>query len=158
MRLGTGSLALAALLLMLSCGGTPDSPPAPAADPSGLSSDELQNGIGPAKETITLGAVDAALATKGQTLFETKCMSCHKLGERFVGPDLAGVLSRRTPRYVMNMILNPEEMVKRHPEAKKLLAEFLAPMAQQNLTVDEARAVVEYIHSFKGPDASQAQK
>lgn len=158
MRIGSGSIALAALVLVLGCGGTPEAPPAPAVDPSGLSSDELENGIGPAKEAITLGAVDATLAAKGQTLFETKCLSCHKLGERFVGPDLSGVLTRRTPRYVMNMILNPEEMVKRHPEAKKLLAEFLAPMAQQNLTVDEARAVVEYIHSFKGQDASPAEK
>ncbi len=74
-------------------------------------------------------------------------LSCHKLGERFIDPALGDVLSRRTPRYVLNMILNPDKMVKRHPEAKKLLTEYLAPMAQQNLSPDDARAVLEYIRS-----------
>ena len=45
----------------------------------------------------------------------------------------------------MNMILNPEEMVQRHPEAKAMLAEYIAPMANQSLTQEEARAILEYI-------------
>ena len=147
---------LAALLMIQGCGGGPDGNTAPepaAADPSGLSADELENGIGPVKTAVELGPQDATLAATGKGVFEMKCLSCHKLGERFIGPDLTGVLERRTPRYVMNMILNPEEMVQRHPEAKKLLAEYLAPMAQQNLTQDEARAVIEYIRS--APAAAQ---
>jgi len=55
------------------------------------------------------------------------------------------------------MILNPEEMVKRHPEAKRMLAEYLAPMAQQNLTQADARAVLEYIRT-PVPPASGAAK
>jgi cytochrome c1 len=47
------------------------------------------------------------------------------------------------------MILNPEEMVNNDPIAKKLLVEFNgAPMANQNLTDDEARAVVEYFRTL----------
>lgn len=140
---------LAALLFFQGCGKEPagNETPEAAADPSGLSADELEHGIGPIKSDVALGPLDATLAASGQGVFEMKCLSCHKLGERFIGPDLTGVLDRRTPRYVLNMILNPEEMVQRHPEAKKLLAEYLAPMAQQNLTHDEARAVLEYIRS-----------
>jgi cytochrome c len=147
----TCTLILAAgLAIALGCGpSTPSDTAAPAAvaDPSGLSSDELENGIGPIKAPVELGALDAALVAKGQLVFETKCLSCHKLGERFIGPDLSQVLTRRTARYVLNMILNPDEMVKRHPVAKGLLAEYLAPMAQQNLSPDDARAVLEYIRS-----------
>ena len=45
--------------------------------------------------------------------------------------------------------LNPEEMVNNDPIAKKLLVEFNgAPMANQNLTEDEARAVVEYFRTL----------
>jgi len=152
-----------ALALTIGCGSQPatngeaPSTPATVSDPSGLSTDELENGIGPAKEAVVLGAIDPALAETGKAVFETKCLSCHKMGERFIGPDLSGVLSRRTPRYVLNMILNPEEMVKRHPEAKKLLAEYLAPMAQQNLTQADARAVLEYIRT-PVPPASGAAK
>lgn len=147
---------LATLLMIQGCGKDPatDMATGPAAtDHSGLSADELENGIGPVKTDVELGPLDATLAATGQGVFEMKCLSCHKLGERFIGPDLAGVLERRTPRYVLNMILNPAEMVQRHPEAKKLLAEYLAPMAQQNLTHDEARAVLEYIRS--APAAAQ---
>ena len=151
--------SILALFVLLGCGGQPEPPATPAVDTGGLSQDEFENGIGPVKEAVTLGEIDPALAAKGQTVFETKCLSCHKLGERFIGPDLSTVLARRTPRYVLNMILNPDEMVKRHPEAKKLLAEFLAPMAQQNLTLDEARAVLEHIRSYTGTaSADQAGK
>ena len=47
------------------------------------------------------------------------------------------------------MILNPEEMVAKNPEAKKLLAEYLAPMANQNLTEKEARLILEYFRTKK---------
>jgi hypothetical protein len=48
----------------------------------------------------------------------------------------------------MNMILNPEEMVQKDPIAKQLLVEYNgAPMANQNLTEDEARAILEYFRT-----------
>jgi len=142
-------------LAALGCGGSGE-PEDAAGD--GLSPVELEHGIGPIKGPLDLGSPDAALAARGQGVFEQKCFSCHKMGERFIGPDLGEVLSRRTPAYVMNMILNPDEMVKRHPVAKQLLAEYLAPMANQNLSQDEARAVLEYIRSHKAPEASRASQ
>jgi len=36
-------------------------------------------------------------------------------------------------------------MVKRHPEAKKLLAEYLSPMTYQNISEQDARNIVEYL-------------
>ena len=66
-----------------------------------------------------------------------------------VGPSLGGVTARRTPEYIMNMILNPEGMIQQHPEAKKMLAQFLTPMPNQHLTEDEARAVLEYLRTHE---------
>ncbi len=49
----------------------------------------------------------------------------------------------------MNMILNPEEMIQKDPIAKKLLMEFNgAPMANQNLTEEQARQVLEYFRTL----------
>ena len=62
-----------------------------------------------------------------------------------MGPPLGDVLGHRTPTYVMNMILNPQEMYERHPAAKQMLAEYLSYMPNQGLTAEEARAVVEYL-------------
>jgi hypothetical protein len=49
----------------------------------------------------------------------------------------------------MNMMLNPQGMVEKHPETKKLLAEFYVAMPNQNLSPDEARQVLEYLRSEK---------
>jgi hypothetical protein len=44
------------------------------------------------------------------------------------------------------------EMVERHPIGKQLLAEHMTFMANQNLTQDDARAVLEYLRTqAKGP-------
>jgi cytochrome c len=114
---------------------------------SDLTPFELENGIGPVKEEVVVGPIDQALAAQGKALFETKCSMCHKMDSTYVGPSLGEVTTRRTPAYIMNMILNPQEMVERHPVAKKLLAERMTFMANQNLTVVEARAVVEYLRT-----------
>ena len=103
-------------------------------------------GIGPIT-SVTLTEIDQAMADKGKAVFSAKCSACHKMSKRFVGPALAGVTERRTPEWIMNMILNPEEMVEKDPIAKKLLAEYLAPMANQNLTEKEARLILEYFRT-----------
>jgi hypothetical protein len=49
----------------------------------------------------------------------------------------------------MNMILNPDQMVKEDPLAKDLLLEFNgSPMANQGLTEEQARAVLEYFRTL----------
>lgn len=145
-------LALAALTFA-ACGKNdpavsttpPPASSAPAADASGLTPDQIENGIGPVKNVEVGATIEAALASQGETLFNSKCSACHKLDERYVGPPLRDVTKRRTPRYVMNQMLNPAEMAQRHPEGKKLLAEFLTQMPDQQLTQDDARALLEYL-------------
>ena len=103
-------------------------------------------GVGPITN-ITLGEIDESLATTGKEVFKLKCSACHKMSKRFVGPGLAGVTERRTSEWIMNMILNPEVMVAENVAAKKLLAEYLSPMANQSLTEEEARAILEYFRT-----------
>ncbi|MCM2278143.1 MAG: cytochrome c [Oligoflexia bacterium] len=106
-------------------------------------------GIGPVKE-LKLAAVDAALAEKGQAVFQAKCSACHKLQERFVGPPLKNVTLRRQPEWIMNMILNPSEMLQKDAVARKLLEEYLTQMANMSLTQEEARQVLEYFRRTDG--------
>jgi len=103
-------------------------------------------GIGPIKE-LELGEIDSDLAKMGEEQFIIKCSACHKMNKRFVGPPLAGVTERRSPEWIMNMILNPDQMVKENPAAKQLLMEYLSPMANQSLTENEARAILEYFRT-----------
>ncbi len=144
--------AVASLIVVLVSAGCGGDAPAPAARDTArapasgaLSAFQQEHGIGPVTEAITLGPIDEGLAEQGEALFETKCSACHKLGERYVGPAVGDVLARRSPTFVMNMILNPQEMYERHPAVKQMLAEYMSYMPNQNLTRDEARAVVEYL-------------
>jgi mono/diheme cytochrome c family protein len=113
----------------------------------GLSKFEMENGIGPLKTAITVGPIDPALAKKGQASFELKCSSCHKMAEKYVGPALGGVTVRRTPTYVMNMILDPTEMTEKHPVARDLLAQHMTQMPNLGLSQDEARSILEYLRT-----------
>jgi len=115
-----------------------------AGAPGSLMSDK---GIGPVKE-IMLTDIDASRVKLGEELFVVKCSACHKIDKRFVGPPLHGVIDRRSPEWIMNMMLNPEEMVNKNTIAKELFLEYLSPMANQSLTQDESRTILEYLRTF----------
>jgi len=111
---------------------------------------DLSNkGIGPIK-SVTLGeTIDEAMAAKGADVYKAKCTACHKIGKKFIGPPPNGIFEKRSPEWVMNMILNPDEMVKKDPVAKALLIEFNgSPMANQSLTEEEARQILEYFRTL----------
>jgi cytochrome c len=144
----------------VACGGSNESSET-AAPPKSMVSEEPQSleeaeadwatnyGIGPVKSLDLPLDIDEALASEGKQIYEAKCMACHKPEKQFIGPAPKGVLTKRTPAWVMNMILNPEEMVQKDPIAKQLLIKFNgSPMANQNLTEEEARAVLEYFRTL----------
>lgn len=111
--------------------------------------DFSNKGIGPVKSVNISDDIDQALAVKGKTTYENLCSACHKMDKKFIGPALSGVTERRSPEWIMNMILNPEEMIQKDPIAKQLLIESnMAVMANQNLTEEEARAILEYFRSL----------
>lgn len=139
------------LVVFTSCGDNTGKEPSKTdktENTSGLTDFELENGIGPVKKKLELGPIDPALVKKGQEIFDTKCAACHKLDERYVGPAQRDIIKRRTPEYIINYMLNPDENLQRHPEAKKLLAEYMTPMPNQNLTIDDAKALLDYFRKI----------
>ncbi|HRG44956.1 MAG TPA: cytochrome c [Leptospiraceae bacterium] len=104
-------------------------------------------GIGPITK-VDLGDIDQAKAAKGKQHFDTKCSACHKFEEKVVGPPLAGVTERRSPEWIMNMILNPVEMTQKDPAAMELYATFLVQMTFQNISQDETREILEYFRQM----------
>ena len=111
---------------------------------------DLSNkGVGPISSLSLPEEIDQAMVAKGADVFKKMCTACHREGKKFIGPAPNGILKRRTPEWIMNMILDPEGMVKNDPLAKQLLIEFNgSPMANQNLSEEEARAVLEYFRTL----------
>lgn len=104
-------------------------------------------GIGPVKEEMKLTPVDANLYAKGEQIFTVKCVACHKFNSRLVGPPLKDVTKRRRPEWIMNQILNPLEMTQKDKVSKELFAQYLVQMTFQDVTQDDARALLEYFRA-----------
>lgn len=124
---------------------------APKSDeiPASQRVDLSNKGVGPITSISLDATIDQDMATHGAEVFKNMCTACHRPDKKFIGPSPANILERRSPEWIMNMILNPEGMVQNDPLAKALLIEFNgSPMANQNLSQEDARAVLEYFRTL----------
>ena len=108
--------------------------------------DALDNkGVGPIINVILEDKVNISMANSGEKLFNQLCTSCHIINEDYIGPAMSGILDRRSPEWIMNMILNPIQMLEEDPIAIDLLEKYnFEYMYNQNLLEEEAREILEY--------------
>ncbi|MCC6399654.1 MAG: cytochrome c [Flavobacteriales bacterium] len=140
-----------ALSMMAACGG--GGTDAASAGPPGAPTLEKETGGSKAKllteADVTLGDIDNGMAEKGKTTYDVKCQACHSMGEnRVVGPGWKGITTRRKPEWIMNMILNVDVMLAEDAEAQKQLEQCLVRMPNQNLSMEEARQVLEFMRTL----------
>ena len=146
------------LSILWACGGgntseagkNPYSTAEPAGDPSKY---DPNRGLGKwTAENINLGAaIDPALITTAEKIQQVKCSSCHKMTEeKLVGPGWKGVTQRRKPEWIMNFITNPDPMIDKDPAVQARLELCLVRMPNQNLSDDEARAMLELMRKNDG--------
>lgn len=141
--------AMAGIMFLIACGGgdAPAKPPGVQA-PSAEASDPVDHGLITADD-LKLGDIDQAMVEKGRSTYDVKCQACHSLGEnRVVGPGWKGITTKRTPEWIMNMVVHTDAMLATDPEAQKMLEECLVRMPNQNLTVDDAREVLEFMRTL----------
>jgi mono/diheme cytochrome c family protein len=100
-------------------------------------------GVGPVT-SLPLGPIDKAMAAKGKKLFAENCSACHKLQDEYIGPPLGDVASKTTPEFIMNMMLNTQEMLQKDPIAQHELAKYSSQMAD-NVNKEQARDILEYL-------------
>ena len=108
--------------------------------------DALENkGVGPIIHVVLEDRVNISMANSGEKLFNQLCTSCHIINEDYIGPAMSGILDRRSPEWIMNMILNPIQMLEEDPIAIELLEKYnFEYMYDQNLLEEEAREILEY--------------
>ena len=100
-------------------------------------------------DNVELGALDQAMATKGEEVAGVKCISCHKTTEeKLVGPGWKGVTERRKPEWIMNFITNPDPMIDKDPQVQAQLEICLVRMPNQGLSDDDARNILEYMRKI----------
>ncbi|HWP39070.1 MAG TPA: cytochrome c [Gemmatimonadales bacterium] len=144
--------AVVVVTLLAACGGGQDqrAPSAgsevPGAGGAGASATP-STAVAEGSLSAPSGPVDAALADRGRSTFQNKgCIGCHTIGGgKLTGPDLQGVTERRQFGWIMAMVTNPDSMLKADPVARQLFAQYMTPMANMNVSREEALALYEYL-------------
>jgi cytochrome c len=152
-------LFVIALSLLFSCGG--DKPASENTEEQSYEAAEQKSdipesvaegkGVGEVKSVELTSPLDQDRISRGKAIYEMKCQACHRLDDqRVVGPGWKGITTRRKPEWIMNMITNVEMMLEQDPEAQKLLEQCLTRMPNQNVSVGDARDVLEYMRQNDG--------
>lgn len=81
------------------------------------------------------------------TQFQTQCIACHTIGGgKQVGPDLLGVTERRTRDWLQRWITQPDVLLaEKDAIAMELLATYQVPMPNQQVTAEQADALIDYL-------------
>ncbi|WP_373522850.1 c-type cytochrome [Aquiflexum sp.] len=105
-------------------------------------------GIGEITQVELSDEIDTGMVKMGKSIYDMKCSACHKLtDQRVVGPGFQGVTNRRKPEWIMNMITNVEVMLDQDPAAQKMLEECLTRMPNQNVSIGDARNILEFLRN-----------
>ncbi len=155
------TLLLALSVVLFSCGESPKKEEskgfemsrtktqASAGESAGVPVDLNNKGIGPISSYSFSPELNTTLSEQGKGIYNSKCTACHMANQRMIGPALSGVYERRSPEWVLNLLLNTDEMLKKDPITIALLKEHNnAIMNNQNLSEDEAKAVAEYLRTL----------
>ncbi len=137
------------ITLVIACGQKGEKPSDKVKREMSEPTTKTDDGLGIGEiTTVTLNnPLDQEMVKRGSAIYEMKCAACHKLkGSRVVGPSWAGVTSKRKPEWIMNMVTNVEVMLDKDPTAQKLLEECLTRMPNQNVSIGDARDLLEFMY------------
>lgn len=144
------------LFALAACGGGNSTDSGAAAEaPAAQTPEEKMlaegKGIGEVKFVELKTPLEAERISRGKAIYDMKCAACHKLDDkRVVGPGWKNVTKTRKPEWIMNMITNVDVMLEKDEEAQKLLQLCLTRMPNQNVSLGDARDVLEFMRSNDG--------
>ena len=119
-----------------------------------LLAESMHNWTRPPREDRMLASYSAAPSRSnwetGERIFRTRCAACHSIGGGSgLGPDLAGVVERRDPEWLVRWIAEPDALIAEgDPIAVALLREW-NDIRMPNLALDEkeTRSVIEFMRA-----------
>lgn len=146
-------LMITAMLLLTACGSKEAAEQAAkdAPTPGELIANQ-PIAHGPEIKTVEITTpLNQAWVAGGKAIYDGKCMPCHRLtADKLVGPGWLGVTTRRQPVWIMNMICNTDMMLAQDEDAQKQLELCLVRMPNQNVAVEDARKILEFMRQVDG--------
>lgn len=97
----------------------------------------------------TASAQNDAMAKRGKMLWINRgCNSCHAIGKKMAGPDLAGVALRRPHEWLTKWLKETDVMLASDSTAMAMLAEWKGiKMPKQTLSDQDVDAILAYIQA-----------
>ena len=118
---------------------------------SGFSTRWVMPALGLLMSVLWLAPIQHGKAAEtGEEIFQSYCAACHTIGKgKLVGPDLAGVTSRRDEDWLNRQIKEPDVLLEENdPIAMQLLQEAdNVEMPPLGLSDEEVVAVIAYLKS-----------
>lgn len=154
--------AVAALLILASCGGqksdfkVPEEAPADSGSLTGNVTPgqyDPNKGIGRyTAENLQLSPyLNIKMAENGERIYKSKCLNCHSSGkDTITGPGFSGITKSRTPHWLMNYIINPHPMISEDIRLKQQAEATNTIMPDLALKDEEARDMLEYFRKING--------
>ena len=99
-----------------------------------------------------------AQADPGKDLFDKQCASCHSIGGGDGGgPDLKGVVGKRTHEWLKSLIIEPDKLTaKKDPIQAELVKKYGYEMPNLSISHDDAQKIIAYLSSASGTVAAAA--
>lgn len=105
-------------------------------------------GIGPVKK-LELNPINDSVMKLGAELFKTKCFECHTMEYKNTGPDISDILAYRKKEWVVNFLLNKDEMILRDSLAQLTMQRYDTVCAANITKKDEALKLLEYFRVYQ---------
>ena len=82
----------------------------------------------------------------GESIFRTRCSSCHAFGKDGVGPDLLGVTNNRDPVWLTRWLKEPDKMLaEKDPLATSLFNQYKIAMPNMRLTERDIEDIIQFM-------------
>ncbi len=105
-------------------------------------------GVGPITN-LELNTINDSLMKVGQQLFKDGCTQCHTMEYKNTGPDISDILANRKPEWVMNFLLNKEEMLQRDSLAILTRLKYKTDCGSVISNKNEAIELIEYFRIYQ---------
>lgn len=107
---------------------------------------------------ILLTSSLSASADQGKDLFDKQCASCHTIGGGDSGgPDLKGVVGKRTNEWLESVIIEPDKLTaKKDPIQAELVKKYGYEMPNLGIGHEDALKIITYLAGADGAGAAAA--